>query len=80
MVGAVRDTPNTTGIAAVYTPPPFRGSGYASSAVATLSQRLLDSGRRSCFLYSDLANATSTELYRRIGYEPIADVVDITII
>lgn len=80
MVAAVRDTPNTTGIAAVYTPPPFRGRGYASVAVATLSRRLLDAGRRSCFLYSDLANETSTELYRRIGYVPIDDVVDIAII
>ena len=80
MVGAVRDTPNTTGVAAVYTPRPFRGCGYASTAVATLSQRLLDSGRRSCFLYSDLANTTSTALYRRIGYEPVDDVVDIAII
>jgi hypothetical protein len=80
MVGAVRETPNTTGVAAVYTPPPFRGRGYASTAVAALSQRLLDSGRRSCFLYSDLANATSTALYRRIGYAPVADVVDIVIL
>jgi hypothetical protein len=80
MVGAVRDTPNTTGVAAVYTPPSFRGRGYASIAVATLSQRLLDSGRRACFLYSDLANTTSTALYRRIGYEPIDDVVDILIL
>lgn len=80
MVGAVRDTPNTTGIAAVYTPPQFRGRGYASSAVATLSQRLLDSGRRSCFLYSDLANTTSTALYPRLGYERVDDVVDIIIL
>jgi hypothetical protein len=80
MVGAVRDTPNTTGVAAVYTPPPFRNRGYASVAVATLSRQLLDAGRRSCFLYTDLANPTSNSVYRRIGYEPIDDVVDLLIL
>jgi hypothetical protein len=80
MVGAVRDTPNTTGVAAVYTPPPFRNRGYASIAVATLSQQLLDAGRTSCFLYTDLANPVSNAVYRRVGYEPIDDVVDITIL
>ena len=80
MLGAVRDTPNTTGIAAVYTPPQFRNRGYASSAVATLSQQLLDAGRRSCFLYTDLANPVSNSVYRRVGYEPIDDVVDVLIL
>jgi RimJ/RimL family protein N-acetyltransferase len=80
MVGAVRDTPNTTGIGAVYTPPPFRNRGYASIAVATLSQQLLDAGRRSCFLYTDLANPVSNAVYRRIGYQPIDDVVELTIL
>jgi GNAT superfamily N-acetyltransferase len=80
MVGAVRDTPNTTGISAVYTARPFRNRGYASIAVATLSQQLLDAGRSSCFLYTDLANPVSNAVYRRAGYEPIADVVEITIL
>jgi hypothetical protein len=79
MVGAVRDTPNTTGVAAVYTPPPFRNCGYASIAVATLSRQLLEAGRRSCFLYTDLANPVSNAVYRRVGYEPVYDVVDIVI-
>ena len=80
MVGAVRDTPNTTGVAAVYTARPFRNRGYASIAVATLSQQLLDSGRTSCFLYTDLENPASNAVYRRVGYEPIDDVVEITIL
>ena len=80
MLGAVRDTPNTTGIAAVYTPPAFRNRGYASIAVATLSQQLLDAGRRSCFLYTNLANPVSNSVYRRIGYEPIDDVIELTIL
>ena len=80
MVGAVRETPNTAGVAAVYTPPPFRNRGYASVAVATLSRQLLEAGRSSCFLYADLANPTSNSVYRRIGYEPIDDVVDLLIL
>jgi len=80
MLGAVRDTPHTTGVAAVYTPPQFRNRGYASIAVATLSQQLLDAGRRACFLYTDLANPVSNAVYRRIGYEPLYDVVDIAIV
>ena len=80
MVGAVRDTPNTTGVSAVYTARPFRNRGYASIAVATLSQQLLDAGRTSCFLYTDLANPVSNAVYRRVGYEPIDDVVEITIL
>jgi hypothetical protein len=79
MVGAVRDTPNTAGVAAVYTPPQYRNRGYASIAVATLSQRLLESGKRSCFLYTDLANPVSNAIYRRLGYEPIDDVVELSI-
>jgi len=79
MVGAVRDTPHTTGIGAVYTPPRFRGRGYATAAVATLSRQLLDGGRSSCFLYTDLANPVSNAIYRRVGYEPLQDVVDIAI-
>ena len=79
MLGAVRDSPSSTGIAAVYTPPRHRGRGYATTAVAALSRQLLESGRRSCFLYADLANDASNAIYRRIGYEPVADVVDIAI-
>jgi len=80
MLSAVRDTPNTAGIGAVYTPPPFRKRGYASTAVATLSRQLLESGRRSCFLYTDLANPVSNGVYARAGFEPIDDVVEIKIL
>jgi len=80
MVGAVRDTPNTAGVAAVYTPQQFRNRGYASVAVATLSRQLLDAGKHSCFLYTDLANPVSNSVYRQIGYEPIDDVVDLMIL
>ncbi|MDQ3097584.1 MAG: GNAT family N-acetyltransferase [Chloroflexota bacterium] len=74
MCGASGETPNGIRIGAVYTPPELRGRGYASACVAALSQAQLDRGRRSCFLFTDLANPTSNKIYRDIGYEPVCDV------
>jgi predicted GNAT family acetyltransferase len=67
-------TPNGIRIGPVYTPPELRGRGYASACVAALSQQMLDSGRRFCFLFTDLANPTSNHIYQTIGYEPVSDV------
>ena len=67
-------TPRTVRVAHVYTPPEFRGRGYATSAVAALSRRLLDEGAVRCCLYTDVANPTSNAIYRRIGYAPVCDV------
>jgi GNAT superfamily N-acetyltransferase len=67
-------TPNGIRINHVYTPPDFRGRGYASNLVASLSQHLLDGGRRTfCSLFTDLANPTSNKIYQQIGYRPVAD-------
>ena len=57
----------------VYTSSSFRGKGYASSLVAAVSQRLLDSGRKFCVLYTDLSNPTSNSIYQKIGYHPVCD-------
>jgi uncharacterized protein len=67
-------TPNGIRINAVYTPPEYRGKGYASSCVATLSQRLLKQGYKYCFLFTDLANPTSNHIYQKIGYQPLCDM------
>jgi uncharacterized protein len=61
-------------IGPVYTPPEYRGHGYASACVAALSQFLLDSGRTFCFLFTDLANPTANHIYQAIGYHPVNDV------
>ena len=74
MVGYGGPTPNGIRIAPVYTPPSLRGRGYASAAVAAMSQRLLDEGRRYCFLFTDLANRTSNRIYQAIGYRAVVDV------
>jgi predicted GNAT family acetyltransferase len=69
-------TPNSIRIGYVYTPPEQRGRGYASALTAAVSQRALDSGCRYCFLFADLANPTSNQIYQAIGYEPVCDVID----
>jgi predicted GNAT family acetyltransferase len=66
-------TPNGIRISLVYTPRDLRGKGYASAGVAALSQRMLDAGRKFCFLYTDLDNPTSNKIYRAIGYEKVCE-------
>ena len=76
MAAGMAPTANGVRVGFGYTPKEQRGRGYASSCTAATSQRLLDEGRRFCFLYTDLANSTSNAIYQRIGYEPVCDVVD----
>ena len=66
-------TPGGVRIGMVYTPPEFRGRGYASNAVAALTRRLLGSGRSFCFLFTNLANATSNKIYQAVGYRHVCD-------
>jgi uncharacterized protein len=74
MAATAGPTPHGLRISAVYTPPELRRRGYASACVAALSQRVLDSGRRYCFLFTDLANPTSNHIYQQIGYQGVSDV------
>ena len=77
MTGISGPTPHGMRVNLVYTPPQHRGRGYASNLVAGVSQRLLDSGRKFCFLYTDLSNPTSNKIYRQLGYEPVSESVHI---
>ncbi len=63
----------TARIAPVYTPPRFRGRGYASAMVGELSRELFAAGKRAILLSADVANPTSNSIYRRIGFRPVAD-------
>ena len=73
MAGFTGRTPNGIRVAWVYSPPESRGKGFAGACVAALSQKLLDDGRKFCFLYTDLNNPTSNHVYQTIGYEPATD-------
>lgn len=59
-------------LSGVYTPPESRKHGYAAACVYALSKNLRDTGHR-CVLYTDLGNATSNSIYRRIGYRAVAE-------
>jgi GNAT superfamily N-acetyltransferase len=73
-------TPHGVRVGFVYTPPAFRRRGYASACVAAVSQKAFDSGYEFCCLYTDLSNPTSNDIYQRIGYTPVCDVVDYEIV
>jgi GNAT superfamily N-acetyltransferase len=62
-------------IGPVYTPPEFRGHGYASAVTAEASRRALEAGAEEVLLYTDLANPTSNSVYQRIGYRAVEDRV-----
>lgn len=66
-----RDTLTGAAVNFVYTPPHYRGKGYASSVVYKLSRDLLESGKRFCCLYADARNPISCGVYRKLGYRDI---------
>jgi uncharacterized protein len=76
MAAIERETSHGIAISWVYTPAHLRNKGYATACVAALTQRMLDSGKRFCCLYTDLTNPTSNSIYQKIGYQPICDVQD----
>lgn len=77
MANISRQMRTVCGVGHVYTPPYFRGKGYATACVASLSRLILDRGFASCVLYTDLANPTSNSIYQKIGYRPLCDSLEI---
>ncbi|MEV8567565.1 GNAT family N-acetyltransferase [Streptomyces sp. NPDC051322] len=75
LAGCTRPTAGSVRVAPVYTPPEQRGRGYAAAVTAEVSRAALDAGAAEVLLFTDLANATSNGVYRRIGFRPIADRV-----
>ncbi len=73
LAASSRPISSTISIGPVYTPPAYRGQGYASNCVAALSQHLLASGWKTCNLFTDLANPTSNSIYQKIGYRAVCD-------
>ena len=63
-----RNTPNGAIINMVYTPPHYRGRGYATSVVGELSRSLLAKGKAFCALYVDADNPISRKVYQKLGY------------
>jgi uncharacterized protein len=68
-----RGTDNGGTVGAVYTPSEHRNHGYATAITATVTQAILDSGKKYAVLYTDLDNPTSNSIYQQIGYKPVMD-------
>lgn len=77
MAAVVRRTKNIGIIGFVYTPEKFRGNGYATSTVLSVSNEILKSGLSKCGLFTDKSNPTSNHIYHEIGYRPKAEYADI---
>ena len=65
-------------IAPVYTPEEHRGRGYGAAGVAAASARLQERGR--VCLFTDLDNPVSNHLYATLGYEPLVDMANHTLV
>lgn len=72
MASLTRPTQHGIMVSYVYTPPKYRGKGYASAVVSELSALALKT-YDFCALYTDLANPTSNKIYTRMGYCPIQE-------
>jgi len=70
-------TPRSVRINTVYTPATFRRHGYASAAVSALARQELESGRAVVQLFADRGLAHTNRMYRKIGFEPVADFADL---
>lgn len=65
--------PTGTGerIGGVYTPPRWRGRGYAGALVAAMTREGFDRGLERVLLYTDATNPISNRLYARVGYRDV---------
>jgi GNAT superfamily N-acetyltransferase len=64
-------------ISSVYTPPEFRSHGYATALVKNLSRKFLRAGRPYVTLNTLLGDPVE-QIYRRLGYRPVAEKVSVT--
>ena len=80
MAARGRETPHGAIINLVYTPPQFRGQGYARAVVAALASHLIAGKFEFCALFTDLANPISNHIYPQIGFKPLCDMLDVRFI
>jgi len=73
-----RDTPNGAVINWVYTPPLYRGRGYATSVVAEVSKTLFERGKSFCCLFADADNPASRRVYHKLGYYDVSEFEQIS--
>lgn len=71
-MGAI-GAPTGTGerVGGMYTPPRWRGRGYAGALVAAMTADGFDRGLERVLLFTDATNPTSNRVYARVGYEDV---------
>lgn len=79
LVGATPPTHGVVRIAPVYTPTEQRGHGYGTAVTAEASRILGADGTRLC-LFTDKDNPVSNHVYATIGYRPVVDMANHTIV
>jgi uncharacterized protein len=77
MAAVTRETEHFAFLSWVYTPAALRGRGYGSTTVHRLTELILERTEKHCALFTDAANSTSNKIYRRIGYQPLAEFFDV---
>lgn len=77
LVAVSAKTPNSVRVSGVYTSPLLRRNGYAGTAVAEVSQLMLDAGYQHCVLFADSSNPSAIRIYQDVGYGPIFNNVSI---
>jgi uncharacterized protein len=77
LAGFGSPTPHGIRIGPVYTPPKERRQGFGRAVTAAVSALALARGFEFCFLYTDLSNPTSNQIYRDIGYELVCESRDV---
>ncbi|WP_454789329.1 GNAT family N-acetyltransferase [Mycolicibacterium lutetiense] len=67
-------------IGPVYTPPEYRGQGYGAAVTAAASQWAVHEGACEVVLFADVDNPVSNRVYRRIGFESVAENLRYTLV
>lgn len=80
MACSARPTQNGITLNYVYTPPAYRSMGYGTAVVKELSKKLKQDGYSFVTLFTDLANATSNSMYKKIGYQEVSPFSEISFI
>ena len=76
MMKKARPSEHGVTVSFVFTPREERKKGYARTMVAAGTKELLKE-YKFCVLYTDLMNQTSNKIYQEIGYQRIADSVQL---
>ncbi|MEU8838457.1 GNAT family N-acetyltransferase [Streptomyces roseus] len=77
MAGFFRVIGSAARVGPVYTPPGLRGRGYAAGVTHAVSEAAYAAGASEVLLFTDLADATGNGVYRRLGYAPVEDRVEV---